>query len=131
MEENKLTAFYCYANATFYLMFLAVFVFFGADANITNAFSKSASSPLYLSYFFVACSWIMLLTAQLLFVLRGLNPSSRKTAHYTNCLNLKIKFHYVLLCALYIAVFISSAALLHNQNATVKIVTDSLILISV
>ena len=58
--------------------------------------------------------WICVIFFQLLFVLRGL-PCFQAGQHYVNCLLLKIKFSFCLLC-LQLTITIFSYATLYNQN---------------
>jgi len=53
--------------------------------------------PVYINNYFINIGWLMALTLQFFFVFRGL-PFMKPGIHYINCLLLKIKFWFILLC---------------------------------
>ena len=53
--------------------------------------------PVYINNYFINIGWLLCVCLQGLFVLRGL-PFMKPGAHYANCLLLKIKFWFILLC---------------------------------
>lgn len=53
--------------------------------------------PVYVNNLFINLGWLLALTYQLFFVTRGL-PCLHPGTHYVNCLLLKIKFWFTLLC---------------------------------
>ena len=55
--------------------------------------------PVYVNNIFLDIGWLTALTLQLLFVLRGL-PFMKPGTHYINCLLLKIKWWFIVLCLL-------------------------------
>ena len=59
--------------------------------------------PIYVDPVFQNFGWVITLVLQGLFVLRGLPWATfciKSTTHFTNCLILKIKFSFALLCCL-------------------------------
>jgi hypothetical protein len=55
--------------------------------------------PVYVNNYFFEIGWMVALGLQFIFVLRGL-PFMRPGTHYVNCLLLKIKFWFIVLCLL-------------------------------
>ena len=68
--------------------------------------------PIYVDPVFQNFGWLVTLFLQALFVLRGL-PCAKSTTHFTNCMILKIKFSFALLCCL-LAISVLTFSVLSN-----------------
>ena len=68
-----------------------------------------------MSVYFSTFAWVGIFTFEFLFVLRGL-IFKKMTLHYKNCLMLKIKYNFMILCLLFTSFFIA-ATFLNGKNS--------------
>jgi hypothetical protein len=62
--------------------------------------------PVYINSYFIDIGWLAALALQFLFVMRGM-PCMSPDTHYANCLLLKIKWWFILLCLLMTVALVS------------------------
>lgn len=111
VEQSKIYSYYSIANLIFYVFEILIVI--SLDKKISpsggggNIFEKSSfqNSPLYVSKFFSSFGWIGCLVFQGIFAFRVLFKKNDST-HYKNCLLLKIKFYFVIMCIFYSIFFI-------------------------
>jgi hypothetical protein len=72
--------------------------------------------PLQMAYKVESFGWIMLLFLQAIFVIRGLTCCFEPGQHYVNCLLLKIRFSFCLLCLVLTLTISAFACLFHYKN---------------
>lgn len=111
MQNSRLFKIYSLANLFFFwvqmtTLLLLTSAIAGANS-ILNGGSTLTQSPLFVSEFFWKTGWWLCIGMQGLFVVRGLFCAPQRSVHYQNCILLKIKFGFMMLCSLLTLSFIA------------------------
>lgn len=119
IEQNRLYKIYCVFNFLFYAAQMLVLTLFSSQlfgiGSVLNQDDSIPQSPLYVSLHFYQIGWTVCFALQGFFALRGLT-FDRASVHFKNCLMLKIKLNFMLLCALFILSFVFIAFFVNDNN---------------
>ena len=116
VEQNRLIKVYCALNFIFYIGQMVTLLIvsnlvlqLGSFIDFKNP-NGPYQSPLYVGQYWYFLGWLITFVLQGLFALRGLS-CARATVHYKNCLMLKIKYNFVILCVVFTLTILAVAAL--------------------
>ncbi len=120
VEQNRLIKVYCALNFIAYIgQMVTMFIFsnlvlqFGSFIDMKNPMGPY-QSPLYVGQYWYFFGWLVSFVLQGLFALRGLS-CARATVHYKNCLMLKIKYNFLILCIVFTMTILSVALFTDQQ----------------
>lgn len=105
-----------YLGQMFTLLLLSASIF-GVSSILNNHGENSniPPSPLFVSFRFYQIGWATCFLLQGIFVIRGLT-CDKASVHYKNCLMLKIKLNFMILCALLTSSFLCIALLVSSLS---------------
>jgi hypothetical protein len=119
MQQSRQFKIYTILNLIFYaaqmLTILLLTSVIGENNSIITGGSAVQQSPLFVSPLFWTIGWWACIGLQGLFVIRGMF-CAEGSVHYQNCVLLKIKFNFMVLCSLLSLSFVMLSILARHQK---------------